>query len=208
MEAVSQWALTSLTTYGVPMLIFIAFIGSLGIPFPITLVIVAAGAFARTGALDWRLALLACVVGAALADHSEYLLGRLAQPWLKRRYADNVAWQKAQSIINRQGVWAILLTRFWLTPLAPAVNVIAGSRYPLVRFMFLDLLGQLIWVLLYGGLGFFFAAEWEAMSRAASLFSAVSIALFFATLVVIFLARRTQSRPTALPGATRKDVTI
>lgn len=208
MEAVTQWALISLTTYGVPMLIFIAFIGSLGIPFPITLVIVAAGAFARTGALDWRLALLACVVGAALADHSEYLLGRLAQPWLQRRYNDSAAWQKAQSIINRQGVWAILLTRFWLTPLAPAVNVIAGSRYPLVRFLFLDLLGQLIWVLLYGGLGFFFAAEWEAMSRAASLFSAASIALCFVALAVIFLARRNRPRPIALPRETRKDVTL
>ena len=55
MDAIAQWALTSLSTYGLPMLLFIAFIGSLGIPFPITMVIVAAGAFARAGLLDWRL---------------------------------------------------------------------------------------------------------------------------------------------------------
>jgi membrane protein DedA with SNARE-associated domain len=52
------------------------------LPFPITLVIVAARAFTRQGLLDWRLALLACLVRAALADHSEYLLGYLfAAQW-------------------------------------------------------------------------------------------------------------------------------
>jgi membrane protein DedA with SNARE-associated domain len=200
MEILNEWALTNLAASGAPTLLFIAYIGSLGIPFPITLVIIAAGALTRAGLLDGRLAVLAGVLGAALADHSEYLLGRLAQPWLRRRFGQTAVWQQAQSTINRQGAWAILLTRFWLMPLAPAVNVIAGSRYPLARFLFFDLLGQFLWVLLYGGLGYLFAAQWEWVSQAASVFSALSLALFFLALGVYYLARRRQARLAVLPG--------
>ena len=146
MLSLTAWTLTTLTAYGPLALVVIAYLGSLGIPFPITLVMVAAGAFSRAGLLDWRLALLACLLGAVLADQSEYMLGRLAQPWLKQRFGKNSAWQQAQNTLNRQGAWAILLTRFWLTPLAPAVNLLAGSRYPWGRFLLLDVfLGAALW---------------------------------------------------------------
>jgi len=177
MNAIADWTLASLADYGAPMLLFFAYIGSLGIPFPVTMVIIAAGAFTRLGLLDWRLALLACLVGASLADQSEYLLGRLAHPWLKRRFGQKMAWQQAQNTIQRQGSWAILLTRFWLTPLAPAVNVMAGIRYPFIQFLLYDLLGQLLWVLLYGGLGYLFASQLEWLSGAASTFTAISMGL-------------------------------
>ena len=177
MNAIAEWTLASLADYGAPMLLFFAYIGSLGIPFPVTMVIIAAGAFTRLGLLDWRLAVLACLVGASLADQSEYLLGRLAHPWLKRRFGQKAAWQQAQNTIQRQGSWAILLTRFWLTPLAPAVNVMAGIRYPFIQFLLYDLVGQLLWVLLYGGLGYLFATQLEWLSGAASTFTAISMGL-------------------------------
>jgi membrane-associated protein len=190
MNILATWALTSLTTYGFPILILVSYVGSLGIPFPITLVIVAAGAFTRQGILDWRLALLACLAGAALADHSEYILGRLAKGWLKRRYGQKSIWQQALVIINRQGGWAILLTRFWLTPLAPAINVISGSRYPYFRFLFFDLIGEFLWVLLYGGLGYLFAGQWELISKMVSGFSGLSVALALLAGGLYFLAHK------------------
>jgi membrane-associated protein len=190
MDSITDLTLASLTVYGPLALIFISYFGSLGIPFPITMVIVAAGAFSRAGLIDWRLGLLACLAGAALADHSEYLLGRLTQSWLRRRFEQKDAWQQAQAIINRQGDWAILLTRFWLTPLAPAVNVIAGSRYPFGRFLLLDVIGEFLWVLLYGGLGYLFAAQWEWVSQALRAFNGISVAAVFLALGIYFLLRR------------------
>jgi membrane protein DedA with SNARE-associated domain len=189
MNTLTEWTLTNLVAYGAPILIFVSYFGSLGIPFPMTMVIVAAGAFSRTGALDWRLAMLACLLGATLADNSEYLLGRVAQPWLKRRFGKKSLWQQAQSTVNRQGAWAILLTRFWLMPLAPAVNVIAGSRYPYAQFLFFDLVGQFFWVLLYGGMGYLFAAQWERISQTLSAFSGLSVAVFFLAVGVYFLTQ-------------------
>jgi membrane protein DedA with SNARE-associated domain len=158
------------------------------------MVIVAAGAFSRTGLLDWRLAMLACLVGAALADNSEYLLGRIAQGWLKQRFGRKNIWRQAQATINNQGSWAILLTRFWLTPLAPAINVIAGSRYPFAQFLFFDLVGQFFWVLLYGGLGYLFAAQWEAVSQALSTFSGLSFGLFLLVFGIYFLTQRRKTQ--------------
>ncbi len=194
MDQLAEWALSGLQSYGFPILLLVSFAGSLGIPFPISLVIIATGAFTRQGILDWRLSTLACVAGAALADHSEYLLGRLAQPWLRRRFGRGKAWQQALSSIHRQGGWAILLTRFWLTPLAPAINVIAGSRYPYPRFLFFDLTGELLWVLLYGGLGYLFAAQWRVASQVVSTFTGASVGLVILAGAVYLLARRDRGR--------------
>ena len=197
MDAMTNWTLTNLASYGVPILILTSYVGSLGIPFPITMVIMAAGAFTRTGLIDWRWAVLACLAGAALADNSEYLFGRFAHRWLMRRFEQRSVWQQAMATINRQGGWAILLTRFWLTPLAPAINVIAGSRYPFARFLVFDLLGQFLWVVLYGGLGYLFAAQWQALSQAVSLFSGFSVALVILGYVIFYLVQQRSARSAA-----------
>lgn len=190
MNVLNEWLLANLSAHGGPLLLAVSFFGSLGIPFPITMVIVAAGALARLGWLDWQWALLAGLLGAMLADNAEYWLGRLAQPWLRRRWAHTGGWQKAQAIIHQQGGWAILLTRFWLMPLAPAVNVIAGGRYPYLKFLVFDFVGQALWVLAYGGLGYLFAAEWEQVSHALSVFNGVSVVFALLALGVYFYAQR------------------
>ena len=195
MDTITAWTLTNLTLYGPLTLVVIAYLGSLGIPFPITMVIVAAGAFSRAGLLDWRLGLLACLLGAVLADQSEYLLGRLAQPWWRQRFGKNKAWQQAQATLNRQGSWAILLTRFWLTPLAPAVNVLAGSRYPWAQFLLFDLVGQFFWVLVYGGLGYLFAAQWQMVSQGLSALSGLSVVFFLLAVGLYFLVQHHKPQP-------------
>ncbi len=194
MDEVVLWVLVNLFRYGIPILLFVSFIGSLGIPFPVTLVIISAGAFTRAGLFDWRLSLLACVAGAVLADHSEYLMGRWAGKQLRNRWSNKSLWKQAQEIIDRQGAWAILLTRFWLMPLAPAINFIAGSRYPYIRFLFFDLTGQLLWVLLYGGLGYVFADQLKMVSQLVIDFSGLSMVLVALAGAVYFLLKRKQAQ--------------
>jgi membrane-associated protein len=186
MSDLAQWALTNLAVYGLPILLLVSYVGSLGIPFPITLVIVAAGAITREGLIDWKLAVLACMIGAALADQSEFLLGRMGSHWLEQHFGEKLAWRRAQATFRRQGGWAILLTRFWFTPLAPAINVIAGSKYPYARFLLFDVLGQLLWVLLYGGLGYIFYSQWLLISQAVSGFSGISAGVVILVGVVYF----------------------
>jgi membrane-associated protein len=191
MEAIANWVLAFLRAYGIPVLLVVSFFGSLGIPFPITAVIIAAGAFARQGLYDWRMALGACLLGASLADHSEYLLGRLAGPRLRQRLSSRAAWKEAQATVQRRGGVAILITRFWLTTLAPPINMIAGMQIPYGRFLYYDLAGELVWALLYGGLGFFFAGQWMHVSQLVSGFSWLSLGLvILATGLYLWTVRR------------------
>ncbi len=201
MDIILEWSLGGLTAYGIPALLLLCYAGSLGIPFPITPVVVAAGALARSGLLDWQLVVLACLAGASLADQSEYLLGRLAQPWLKRNFGQKFLWQQADSALGRQGDLAVVLTRFWLTPLAPAVNVISGGRTPYLRFLAFDVLGELVWATLYGGLGYLFATQWEQVSQTMSDVSAISIGALAALAAVYVLFFR---RPKLLPALQRR----
>ncbi len=190
----AETILTYLVTYGTPILFAPAYFGSLGIPFPITLVIIAAGAFTRQGILDWRLAIPACLAGAVLADNTEYLLGRYAGRWIERRCGQGMIWHSALATFNRQGGWAILLTRFWLTNLAPFVNLIAGTRYPYRRFLIFDATGELLWVLIYGGLGYIFGSQWELISQFASDFTGLSLGLVILAAGIYFLVRRRKKK--------------
>lgn len=176
-KGMADWALNNMALYGAPIILFLTFIGSLGIPFPVTLVIIAAGAFAREGSFTWWQAGLSCLVGAMLADNSEYLFSRLAGRQWMQRFERKAIWQRAFSTFKKQGGYAIMLTRFWLTPLAPAVNLIAGTRFPYLRFLFFDLIGEFLWVLLYGGLGYLFASQWRTVNETAGTFSLISMVL-------------------------------
>jgi len=49
-------------------------------------------------------------------------------------------------------------------PLALPTNLIAGGgRFPFHRFVVLCFLGEAVWVLLFGGLGYLFAGTWRTV---------------------------------------------
>jgi membrane-associated protein len=195
MNELYELVLTNLVAHGPPVLFAAAYLGSLGIPFPISLIVVAGGAFVQQGILDWRLALVACLAGSVLADNSEYLLGHLAVRWLEVRFGQRAIWQQSLATFNRQGGLAILLTRVWLSTFAPVVNLIAGGRYPYRRFLFFDVTGEFLWILLYGGLGYLFGGEWELISPVLNNFTGLSIGLVaLAVGVYLFLRYRRKAK--------------
>ena len=194
MANLTEWTITNLQYYGTPVLVLLSFIGSLGIPFPNTFIVVAAGALAHLGILDWRLVILACLLGTSLADSSEYLLGHLAHPWLEKHFGHKPAWQKAKKIIDEKGQWAIVLTRFWLIPLAPAVNFLSGTKSSYFNFLVFDLLGQFIWVMIYGGVGFFFASQRENIYHSLSIFTELSFVAFMVAIAGYFITMRFKSK--------------
>jgi membrane protein DedA with SNARE-associated domain len=159
--------LSGMLTYGPWALGLATMLSALGLPLPATMLLLAAGAFARQGALEWPAAVALAALGAVLGDGGSYLLGRFGGGWVLRGAQDNVIWQRAKATLNRWGALAIFLTRFLLTPLALPVNLIAGStRYAPWRFAGLVLLGEVVWVAAFGSLGYLFADRWEALSAA------------------------------------------
>jgi membrane protein DedA with SNARE-associated domain len=169
MSDLTDTLLTAVLAYGAPALGLVLLIAALGIPLPATLLLLAGGAFVRQGVLDSRLALALGLLGSVLGDSGSYCLGRCGGALVLKRVEGSAAWRQAQATFDRRGALAILLTRFLLTPLALPTNLIAGSsHYAFRRFLALDALGELVWIALYGGLGYLFADQWETLSDLAS----------------------------------------
>lgn len=160
--------LTGMTTYG-PLLFGLALLLSpLGLPVPTGLLVLAAGAFARQGLMDWPAAAAAGLAGTILGDVGSYGLGRFAGDWVQHRLKGNGAamWLKAQAKFLKHGALALLSTRVLFTGLDVPTNLVAGSsHYPFRRFLAWDLLGRLGWLLLYGGLGYAFGSQWLVVSQ-------------------------------------------
>lgn len=168
----STLALGWISVYGAPVVGGILFLGSAGIPLPVTLIVIASGAFMRQNLLEPYSTGVWGYVGTVLGDAVLYCLGYFATGWMERRLGNKATWQDARRLFDRRGGIAIFLTRWLLTAAAIPVTLIAGSSgYPFKKFIIYDMLGELTWIGLYGGLGYAFGSQWELVSDFISNFS-------------------------------------
>lgn len=187
--------LEAIINYGAPMVCGILMVGAMGIPLPGTLVVIAAGAFMRQELLNIYTTPLLGLVGVVAGDTCVFGIGRFANQWIERRFGHSASWQKSQETFEQRGGIAIYLTRWLLTPLALPTNLVAGSSgYGFSKFFFFDVAGELTWILLYGGLGYAFGAQWELITEFISNFSGLIISVL-AIAVGIYLLIRFWHKP-------------
>jgi membrane protein DedA with SNARE-associated domain len=180
----SDFLLTQIINYGAPILGVIVFIGALGIPFPGTLIVIAAGAFARQGLLTWY------TTGVVIGDNLSYAMGHYVREPVLRRFQNSPKWMQAESTFNNWGGMSVFWTRFLVTGIAVPVNLIAGtSGFGFRRFLIYDLIGETIWIFGYGGLGYLFGTQWEAVGELLSNVSGLALGLLI-LVAGIWLAMR------------------
>jgi membrane protein DedA with SNARE-associated domain len=161
--------LAGMTVHGPLVLGLALLLGALGLPMPIPLLGLAAGAFARQGLIDWRPLSALGLMGAMLGDSVSYAAGRFAGRWVQRRLGGSPAWQKAGDYFQQHGALTIYVTRFLLIPLAVPTNLIAGSSgYDFRRFLAHAVAGDASWIALYCGLGYIFGSRWQVISQLVS----------------------------------------
>lgn len=161
----ADFLLTQVINYGAPILGIIVFVSALGAPFPCTLLVIAAGAFAKQGLLTWYTTGLTALAFVVLGDNLSYALGHFAREPVLRRFQHSENWTKAESTFSRWGGMAVFWTRFLITGIAVPVNLIVGtSGFGIRRFFLYDLAGEAIWIFGYGGLGYLFGTQWEVVS--------------------------------------------
>jgi membrane protein DedA with SNARE-associated domain len=195
MSELTDAFLTATLAYGPLALALALLIAALGIPLPATLLLLAAGAFARQGVLDGAWAGALGLLASVLGDSGGYCLGRCGGDLVRRRVAGRAGWQRARATFARRGGLAVLLTRFALTPLALPTNLIAGStQYAFARFLLFDVIGELVWVALYGGLGYVFADQWETLSELAGNLTGVLLGLVALAIGLVWGYRIWQAR--------------
>lgn len=191
MSDLTDVLLTGLLNYGAILLGVTLFLSALGVPLPATMLVMATGAFSRQGVLSLQEAAGVGVVAAVAGDACSYALGRFAGDLLTSRLKDAEAWRSAERSFARWGSWTVFLSRFLLTPIALPVNLLAGStRFSWPRFMAAVVVGEVIWVLLFGGLGLLFADNWEALSQWASDLSGLLVGVLLVGVGVFSLVRR------------------
>ena len=174
----SDYLLTQIINYGAPLFGLLLFLGALGIPLPASILLVAAGAFSQQGFLDWFSIAIFGLLGAIAGDAISFGMGFYAKNWVSKRIEGSPTWRNAQKSFDARAGLAIYLTRFLVTALAVPTNLIAGgSGIPFRRFMIYDSLGELTWIVLYGGLGYLFGSQWELVSEFISNFGGLILGL-------------------------------
>ncbi|KAA2316810.1 hypothetical protein DL237_01620 [Pseudooceanicola sediminis] len=198
-----------LASYGAPLVFAATLASCLALPVPASLIMLGAGALAAAGDLPFAVLVAAAFAGAIIGDHIGLMLGRGLQGALRRRLKPGkraaATMDDARGFLIRRGGLAVLLSRFPLSPLGPYVNFAAGAaQMPLLKFTPFILLGELIWVSLYLGLGYVAEAHLEAVLRIASDLTGLLTALTAAAGLGYWLWRthrnRQRSSGDALPG--------
>jgi membrane-associated protein len=190
----SDYLLTQVINYGAPLFGLILFIGALGIPVPASVLLIAAGAFSQQGFLDWFSIAIFGLLGAVTGDAISFGMGLYAKNWVSKRMEGSPAWSRAQKSFDARAGLAIYLTRFLVTALAIPTNLIAGGSGILFRrFMLYDTLGELTWIILYGGLGYLFGSQWELVSDFISNFGGLILGLVILVVGIWLWTRRQRS---------------
>lgn len=168
--SLSDYLLSTLGVYGLPVLFGALLFGSMGIPLPASLLLLAAGSFVEQGVLSMWSVLGLSAAGAILGDNIGYALGR----WGGRRVHKRIGgWVGGEKRLRQGEGWlkqregaAVFFSRWLFTPLGPIVNLTAGlTEYSWPRFLFYDVMGEALWVILYVMLGKLFSDRVQAMSE-------------------------------------------
>lgn len=162
--------LSWLSLYGVAALFGILMVASAGVPFPVTLLLVAAGSFTNQGEMSLWHVLLAGSCGAIAGDQLGYGLarwrGRTFIKWLTDRVGGAEKFKKAEGLTQKWGGAGVFFSRWLFTPLGPWINISSGiASYSWPRFLLWDVLGEILWVVLYVLLGFFFSDRVEEVAE-------------------------------------------
>jgi membrane protein DedA with SNARE-associated domain len=137
-------------------------------------------------------------IGSVLGDQLGYWIGRWGSRPLRRRLS---RWQRIeqrlQSVEATSKKWGglgIFFSRWLVIPLGPWLNLTSGiTEYSYPRFVFWDIAGEVIWVILYVLIGEFFSDRVQALTELLGNFIWVAIGLVATGFFAWALARSLQA---------------
>src|SRR5215510_243429 len=158
--------------YVLPALVFAE---QVGLPFPATPFLLAAGALAGRGHMNFWFCLALSTVAAVLADGLWYQLGRkkgisVLQFLCRISLEPDSCVRRTEGIFSKQGARSLIVAKF-LPGLGLVTPPLAGIfRMRFRRFLLFDVIGSMLWAGAFLGLGYVFAGQIELVAaRLASL---------------------------------------
>ncbi|MBE3561456.1 MAG: DedA family protein, partial [Ktedonobacteraceae bacterium] len=183
-----------LQEYGYPALWITIFLASVGLPLPISLLLLGTGAFAALGQFNIVELAIVAVTASVCGDSTGYLLGRYAGSRILKklekrrdaRFLSPATIARSRGYFQKRGGWAIFLSRFLFSALGSPINLLAGAEgYAYRRFLVCDVGGEALGAAIPLGLGFAFGASWEAVGEIFGLTS-LFLLLLAATMFLLF----------------------
>lgn len=201
--SVTDQVLAALLVYGLPVLFGVILICSVGVPFPVSLVLVAAGSFVQQGEMKLWQVIAVGSAAAVLGDQLGYGLarwgGRPLINRISRRIGGEARIKQAEAFTRRWSGAGIFFSRWLIAPLGPWVNVTSGiAAYPWRRFLLWDVLGEVVWVVLYVVLGYIFSDRVQALVEIIGNLAWVIVGLIVAVILGWKLVRYV--RPASSPA--------
>jgi len=171
-----------------------AFMDQLGIPFPAIPVLVAGGALAGTGQLDFATALAAATLGCIPSDLIWYEAGRrrggsVLRTLCRLSLEPDSCVSSTERTFLRHGPRSLLFAKFipGYQTLAPPLAGMTGV--PLGRFLLFDIPGAFLWSAAFLGLGLIFHDQIDAVFRLASELGTTFLELLVAGLVAYVIRK-------------------
>jgi membrane protein DedA with SNARE-associated domain/rhodanese-related sulfurtransferase len=169
----------------------ILLLSNLGLPMPSVLTLILAGAAAHHGSLNWFVLLLVAAVAEECGATVLYLAGRTSGWWLLARLCrvsmdPETCIFRSADFFYKRGARTLLFARFvpglasMAPPLAGSLNMRAG------RYLRFDIVGVLLHVTVWTGIGFFLSPFIRAITDALAVFGHVVLGLVIAVAIGYF----------------------
>lgn len=188
-----------LIRHGHSVLFFWVLTEQLGVPIPAMPLLLAAGALAGTGHLNFFACLLFAVLGALTSDSVWFHLGRhkgirVLQLLCRISLEPDSCVRRTEGIFSKQGARSLLVAKF-LPGLGLVTPPLAGIfRMRFRRFLLFDAIGSTLWAGAFLSLGYVFAGQIERVAaRLASLggwLLVLAVGALAAYIIFKFIARQ------------------
>jgi membrane protein DedA with SNARE-associated domain len=180
--------LETLLHHGYLFLVVWVFLEQIGLPLPSLPLLLAAGALCGTRRMNFAAAVFSCALATVVADFIWYELGRRKGikivRWLCRISLEpDSCVRRTEGLFEKEGARSLLFTKF-VPGLNAVVMPLAGIfQLRLEKFLLYDLLGTLLWLSTYIGLGYIFTNQIELIAR-----NAASLGSWLVFIIVAALA--------------------
>lgn len=193
--------LAALTQYGSPALFVVVAIAAVGVPVPVTLLLIVTGSLAAQGSINLWEAIAIASVGSITGDQIGFAVGRWGGKQLVAKFSGLLGSpEKVRKLDARAKSWGgagVFFSRWLVTPLGPWINLATGATdYSWLRFTLWDVLGEAFGAALFIWLGHVFS---DRVQEVGSIFGDLGWAILGVLLAAflgwnLFFARRSGAK--------------
>jgi membrane protein DedA with SNARE-associated domain len=188
-----------LTHHGYSVVFASVLAQQLGLPVPAMIVLLAAGAVAGIGILNFGVCVALAVVATVLGDLVWYVLGRrYGSKFLgllcRISLEPDSCVERTGNVYWKYGTLSLVFAKF-VPGLSTVVMPLAGKfKLPASRFLLFDTLGAVLWTVSYMAIGWLFRAQLERvgewLQRLGAWFALLAIVVFALYLLLRYYRRR------------------